>query len=311
MAIITNVTSGVSMNQLILADSQEANNVNIPSQGPVIDFCPCDYQCEYVNNVFASIDTDEYKNDSTSFLISLSDSTSVLEIRLIGSNGTDEIISDDTYGEYFAKGTIDNTPNQLNYVGFIASWKNIFDVLGQATYYFTFKETVFSQDFEKESVKYRLQSFSDEKAKDTFKFVFVQNGVIENGIDYTGLNWNIGLRIDAKLKYQTPILTLDNYPDTDRKQVQIQDKTIENFEIETYFIPSEIGDLITKTGILSNSILITNYDLMPYKKYNNFDIIIKEISDFKGNFKLNELASFTFSAEERIQNNVKRNVTYK
>lgn len=297
------------MLQLVLADSQEAKNVIIPQQGTIVDFCICDYECEYTNQVFATDSIDQYKNDKSSFLISLVDDTSVLEIRLIG-NGNDVLINDNTYGRYFQKGTFDNTENQVNYVGFVADWKKIFDSLGAGQYYFTFKENVFSQDFETESVKYQLQIFSDELAHKTVKFNLVQNGVVEGGIDYTGLDWDTEVRIKAKVNYQAPILTIDNFPTSGRVKTQIQDKTIENFQIETGLIPSKIGDLFVKSGAMSNQIYFTDYNLFAYKKYEDFNIIITEISDFKGNFNLNSTGSFTFAAEERVQNNVKRNVTY-
>ena len=309
MAIITEVCTGASMLQLVLADSQEAKNVEIPKKGAIVDFCICDYECEYINQVFASDSIDQYKNDKSSFLISLTDDTSVLEIRLIG-NGNDLLINDDTYGRYFAKGSFTNTINQVNYVGFVADWKKIFDTLGAGQYYFTFKETVFSQDFETESVKYQLQIFSDELANKTVKFNLVQNGVVEGGIDYTGLDWDTEVRIKAKVNYQAPILTVDNFATSGRVKTQIQDKTIENFQIETGLIPSKIGDLFVKSGVMSNQIYFTDYNLFAYKKYEDFNVIITEISDFKGNFNLNSTGSFTFIAEERVQNNVKRNVTY-
>ncbi len=309
MAIITEICTGASMLQLVLADSQEAKNVSLPSQGSEIDFCLCDYECEYTNQVFASVEDDNYKNDKSNFLISLTDDTSVLEIRLVG-NGNDILINDNTYGGYFAKGSFDNTENQINYVGFIADWKKIFDLLGAGQYYFTFKETVFNQDFETESVKYQLQIFSDVLANKSVRFNFVQNGVIEGGLDYTGLNWDTEIRIKAKVRYQAPILTVDNFQNSNRKITQIQDKTIENFEIETGLIPSKIGDLFVKTGVVSNQIYFTDYNLFAYKKYQEFNVVITEISDFKGNYNLNSTGSFTFIAEERIQNNVKRNVTY-
>ena len=312
MAIITEVCTGASMLQLVLADSQEAKNVVIPQQGAIVDFCICNYECEYINQVFASDSIDQYKNDKSSFLISLTDGTSISEIRLIG-NGNDILINNDDYGQYFAKGSFTNTINQVNYVGFIADWKKIFDNLGAGQYYFTFKETVFNQDFETESVKYQLYPFSDELAHKTVKFNLVQNGVVEGGLDYTGLRWDTEVRIEGKFNYKAPILTIDNFPTSGRVKTQIQDKTIENFpNYETGLIPSKIGDLfVKKWGQCQIKLYLTDYNLFAYKKYEDFNIIITEIPDFKGNFNLNSTGSFTFALQKkRVQNNVKRNVTY-
>jgi len=308
MAIITNIVTGTSMVQAVLADSQETPFVILPKVTSAIDFCVCDYQCDYINYVFADpLSTEDFKNDSTSFLIGLSADSAVLEIRLIG-NGQDVIISDNTFGEYFAKGSFTITENQINYVGFIADWKKIFDAFGGGQYYFEFKETVFSRDFVTESVKYQVSNYTDEKALNTVRLRFIQNGIIEDGLDYTGLNWITEIRIGGKMKYNSPILTLDNYQTENRTVRQIQDKSIENFELETYFIPSKIGDLFVKNGVLANNALITNYDPFSYKQYIDFPVLFTEITDFKGNYKTNNLASFVFTLEERLQNNVKRNV---
>ena len=308
MAIITENINSTPMFQSVLANSQESPFVVLPTVGTAIDFCVCDYECQYFNHVFADpIRTDDFKNDKSSFLIGLAADSSTLEIRLIG-NSQDLLINDNTFGEYFAKGSFTNTENQLNYVGFIANWKKILTAFGGGVYYFEFKETVFNRDFITESVKYRLSTYSEAKAFKTVRFRFQQNGLIENGLDYTGLNWITEVRIEGSLRYNAPTLTLDNYPDSGRTIKQIQDKTVKNFEIETNLIPSSIGNLFTEDGVLANNIFVTNYDWFAYEKYVDFPIIITEITDFKGNYRLNSLASFIFKAEERTQNNVKRNV---
>ena len=310
MAIITENTNSSPMFQTVLADSQESPFVVLPKTTSAIDFCVCDYECEYFNYVFADqSSTDDFKNDKSSFLVGLSTVSAVLEIRLIG-NGQDIVISDNIFGTYYPKGTFTNTENQLNYVGFVADWKKIYDAFGGGVYYFEFKETVFNRDFITQSVKYVLSSYSEQKAFKTLRLRFEQNGLIEDGLDYTNLNWITEVRIEGSLRYNAPTLTLDNYQNTNRSIKQIQDKTVKNFEIETSLIPSKIGNLFTLDGVLSNNILITNYDWFAYEKYIDFPIIITEITDFKGNYRLNSLASFIFKAEERTQANVKRNVTY-
>ena len=307
MAIITENNNNDQMTQAILAVSQEAPTINLPQKAVEIDFCVCDYVCEYVSNVFASIaDSTGYKNDKSSFLISLADETSTLEITLVGPND-ETIIDDDTFGEYFSKGSFTNTENQSNYLGFIADWKKILTIKGAGFYHFKFKENVFGEDFETESIKYRLLSYNEVQIFKTIRFKFIQNGIIENGLDYTGLNWTTEIRISAKLKFLASTLEQDNYLTSNRTISQIQDKKTKNFEIETGLLPSTIGDML-ENGSLSNNILITNYDWFSYKLLEDFAINITEISDFKGNYKLNPLGSFVFSATERQQNNIKRNV---
>lgn len=310
MAIITQNTNTLPMQLLNLADSQPSPVVILPNLGIDVDFCKCDYTCEYINTVFASqTDSSDYKNDKNSFLIGLSADSSVLEIRLKSTtNTTDLVINNNDFGQYFAKGSITFTENQQNYVGFIVDWRKIQQILGNGIYYFEFKETIFARDFITESVKFRLVGFTDERSNKTVRIKFVQNGIIEGGLDYRGLNWETQIRIVGYLKYNVPRLEIDNYQTSKRVVTQIQDKTIENFTIETDLIPSTIGDQIAKNGVLANNILITNYDLFAYKKYVDFDVVVTENSDFKGNYTTNELGAFSFKCDERTQNYIKRNV---
>ena len=308
MAIITENINSNPMQQLILADGYETQTVSTPKEKVLIDFCPCDYECEYVNNVFADpLGTEDYKNDKSSFLIALSSDTAILEINIV-KDGIPFIVNNNTYGQYFAKGSFTNTENQLNYVGFIADWKKIIDTLGTGKYYFEFKETVFNRDFITKTYDFRLSAFTDINANKTIRFRFLQNGLIEDGIDYSGLNWSTELRVKGKLRYTAPTLTVDNYQTSTRKVTQIQDKSIKNFEIETSLIPDSIGDLFTENGVIANNVFITTYDLFAYKKLIDFNVLFTEISDFKGNYNVNSKGSFTFALQERTQDTVKRNV---
>jgi len=309
MAIITENVNDNPMQQLILADGYTSEALSFPKESVVVDFCTCDYECEYVNYVFADPSTtDDYKNDSSSFLISLSSTSAVLEITIV-KDGIPIVINNNLYGEYFPKGTFTNTPNQVNYVGFIASWKKIIDTLGTGTYYFQFKETVFNREFITKTFNFQLTTFSDVKADKTIRFRFVQNGLIEDGLDYKGLNWITEIRIKGKFRYLKPTLVFNNYPNSKRTIKQIQDKSIKNFEIETYFIPEEVGDVFTENGVISNDTLVTNYDLFAYKKNTiDFNMIFTEVSDFKGNYNVNSMGSFTFTLQEITQDTVKRNV---
>jgi hypothetical protein len=305
------VTENINSNAMILmciADSQDVEMIDIQEVTTAIDFCLCDYQCDYINTVFASQDdSNEYKNDKSNFLIGLNANQSILEIRLIG-NGFDILISDNTFGTYYAKGSINNTQEQLNYVGFVCDWRKVQSLLQNGIYYFSFKETIAGREFITESVKYRLLPFSDKFADNTVKLKFIQNGKILNGLDYTGLNWVTELRVKGNVKYVEPTLTLDNYKTSTRTVTQIQDSVVENFEIETDMIPVSLGDLITKNGLLANSCLVTDYNLFAYKKLVNLDVLLTEVSTVKTNYSLNNLCSFSIKCEERNQNRVKRNI---
>ena len=183
MAIITQNINNNQMSHAVFAFSQDTPIVTLPEVGPQIDFCTCDYECEYENDVFADLTSSEdFRNDKSSFLIGLSADNSTLDIVLVDSSGNETIINDNTFGEYFAKGTFTGE-NQVNYVGFIADWKKILTGLGAGKYYFKFTETTFGEEFVTESVKYRLYPYNENIVINTIRFRFIQNGLIEFNIE--------------------------------------------------------------------------------------------------------------------------------
>lgn len=308
MTIITENINNLPMAKSVLAISQDAPLVIIPTEGVQIDFCICDYTCEYINEVFADASSSEdFKNDKTSFLTGLSADSATLEILLIGPDGSESIINNNTFGEYFAKGSFTETDNQINYVGFICDWQKVLTIKGAGTYYFKFTESVFGQDFEKTTIKYKLLPYNENMVYRTLRFKFIQNGLLEDGLDYTGLNWNTQVRIKGSLKKLPSELQQDNYFNGDRIVEQIQDKKLKNFQIETGLLNSDIGNLI-EDGTLSNRIFITNYKWGDYEMHEDLSINIISIDDFIGNFELNPLGAFVFTAQERKQDTVKRNV---
>ncbi len=217
------------------------------------------------------------------------------------------IIDDNALGEYFAKGSFTQTDNQVNYVGFICDWKKVLTVKGAGTYYFRFTENVFGTDYTTETIKYKLLPYNADLVYRTIRFKFIQNGLIEDGFDYTGLNWNTQVRIKGSLKNTASELQQDNYLNNGRVVEQIQDKKLKNFQINTGLVNSDIGNLL-EDGALSNRILITNYKWGDYEQFEDLSINITSIDDFIGNFELNPLGAFVFTAQERKQDTVKRNV---
>ena len=308
MSIFTFITDNNPMNQVILANSQDSETTQSPKEQIKTDFCLCNYLCKYENVVFAELEGNEdYKNDKTSFLFSVSSSTSTFEIILIDSSGNEEIINDNSFGEYFPLGSFNQQKDQEKYVGFICDWQKVFQVKGAGVYFFKFKENSFGSEVINESVIYRLQPFSEVIASKTVRFRFIQKGTIQNSLDYNGIDWTYEIRLKAKLNYSEPTFEQTDFLKGDRVVEQIQDSKIENIEIEVDFVPSVIGDFITDIGILSNNILVTNYGLADYKKYVDFDIIIKELTDLKANYEFNNLASFKLPSLGRNQSTVKRN----
>lgn len=306
MAIITENTNARPMSQLCLADGYKTEIVAI-KETVQKDICIC--ECEYTSPVFADlVDVSEYKNDKSSFIFDLQSNFATSNIYLVDSQEVEYSVEGGLYGDYFAKGSFTNSDKQKNYVGVVIDWKKVLNLLGPDNYYIKFNQNIFSQVFTTKTFIYKLTSFSDLKANKTIKFAWTQNGLIESGIDFSGLNWKNELRIEGKLKYLEPEITLTNYVTSLGVRKQIQDKVLEKIECETYFITSEILDIFAKNVVLANEIYVTNYDLYAFKNYLKFAVLIQEISNFKGNYTSNSKGSATLQMTERTENTRKRNI---
>ena len=85
MAIRTSNPTSNPMLHCCVACAQDIETVNIPTEIRELAFCICDYFCKYEEPVFGNLPDleDEYKNDKSSFVDSLTHSSSTVEAKLI------------------------------------------------------------------------------------------------------------------------------------------------------------------------------------------------------------------------------------
>jgi len=296
-----------------LACTQESDNIQIPSQPPGIDFCYCDFECEYEEEVFASPGNEDYKNDKSMFISELVDPTGTIQFKLYkGDETLLTTIIDNSLGEYTPLGgfpSFELTDHSLK-SGFIASWELIYNVYGIGQYYFEIVTTNFGREVVSKTQKYYLSIFSEKSADKTFVIRTLQNGYINNGLDYTGLNWVYQYRIPGKFKYGTPEFEKTTYLNSDRDEKQIQSQIIRTYEMSVDFIPSSLSKPLIEDNLLSNSI-----DVMSYNLWNQQDLIynfvsvvldgIEEVEDFERSQNANYIFTFSESSKNRIKRNFK------
>ena len=310
MAIISNQSNINPMAHTSFADKKDVRVIRGEVFPPLDDVCECIIgRCGYTNVVFGDIlDEKAYKNDFTSFIFNINGvSTNLQESFFLVKSDGSEIEIDTTLTSilYDTERILD--ANGL-LVGFRVFWRNILQAEGIGKYYFKFNIDGIIGTEEVSSIDYQLYSFTEQLARETVKLTWFQNGSIENGLDFTGLNVSSSLRFSGKVKYLADTLENDEYENVKRERVQIQSKIKKNYELVTYLIPKDLGDLITNDAALANSIELTSYNRNTYTQLVNQKVKFTEISDFRGNYDNNNTGSFTIKLENATQDTVKRNV---
>ena len=139
------------------------------------------------------------------------------------------------------------------------------------------------------------------------KFQFVQNGIKENGLDYTGLNFSYEFRLKGTLGNKQVIVEVDNYLNSSRTVRQIQDKIRYSYEFTSSLTDSTVLNSIWQIGLNANNILLTDYNVLNSERFENLSVVSLDSPDISY-YKNNPLVSVVIPFEDRQQTNVKRNV---
>jgi len=305
MTIFTQLPNPLPMEQTEFATKMATASIAIPQEVPTLDFCFCDYECDFEELVLADLaDNSSYKNDRTSFLLDVPDTgAGSFAIRLIAANGTTTNLVDNTYGTYFGLSTIAGQPTKA---GYLIEWQKVATLLGFGVYYFEVDNTNFTNTITTTSRKFRLTPYSETNADGTVKIETIHNGCIEGGVDYTGMNWIRSIRIPGIFGKPTFRLETDNYFDTQNNKTQIRDQIVHEYTLQTERLPSSVMAPIINDKILANQIFITDYNLFNFEDIRQKEVIATEIAEPSYASKSRK-ASFEISFEEKLQNTIKRN----
>jgi hypothetical protein len=249
-----------------------------------------------------------YENDFTSFLVS----ASVYDVQFVLFKDCEEvaILNNDELGEFYAKGYWKQadgfTFTQSNYTGFKIDWNIVFNSFGYGYYtietQFTFGET---SAFDFCSCKFLLQEYSKEKADKTIKIRTIQNGTILDSFDYLGMDWEQSWRLDGFFGYPQDKLESDNYLNSNRDLLQIQDKLFKEYTLQTDFI-ADCYKYIFDDILLSNTIFIDDFNIKNAFNLKNVDVIPTESNSEYFIESTETYKEITF--ESRSRKKVKRNV---
>lgn len=240
------------------------SGMSIRQQAPIIptiptdetkDFCNCLYECVYKEFVFASDNSNWWENDKSTFLYQKLIAADTIDLKLYKNDVFVADLTDDTYGEY-----LNDYDNPL-YLVFIIDWRKVYDIFSYGIYRVEAEKNIIGIDSIDVSHDYHLMFYRDELAHGTIRIESYQNGnILRSPFDYTGMYLYRSSRIRGRLNKLEPKATIDNYEDTTRVFRQIQGRLTDQFELETYVLPIELGELLIYDSLLGNEFLVTDYN---------------------------------------------------
>jgi len=250
-----------------------------PTEQPTNDFCYCEYECTYVEKVFADpVSTDYWKNDKNVFLYRKLLPSDTVTIKLFKDGVEIATIIDNTYGEYINGYPAPATAEQQLYVVFIIDWQKVLLAHGGGTYQICTELVIIGITSNQDSHKYRLCLYSDQAANGTVRIETYQNGnIIASPFDFTALNFYNSYRVPGKFTETAGKLQSDRYLNRDYKVNQIQDTMIPQFLLKTKRIDRPTGLTLTRDTVLANKVLITDYNIVNIDIFRRVEVYAESI----------------------------------
>ena len=285
-----------------------SNTIEIPSTPESTCLCIAS-DCERNSRVLADFsDSDDRKNDKTSFLFKLFSSSDTISIKLLKDDEEIETLDNNNFGTFYDIGSLSaGVPEQDFYSGYLLDWQAV--LLAHGIGYYTIKAdfTQFGSPVEFESQQFYLLPYSDDQANGSVKLVSYQNGNIESSqFDFTVMNWYQQIRFNGILWNKQSEFITDNYFNSNRKIIQIQDQIKNTYSLQIEFLQNSISEFIIENNLIANSILVTDYNVTNTTKYTNIPLAVEEIADSTELYYYNG-RSHEIIMTDRTQNIRKRN----
>lgn len=304
--ILSEITAGKQMILGGVSCRTPSKVIQLPVEENIT--CSCSFvasSCDYEELAFAypTDETDTYRNDFKSILITLLDSSSTYEFFLVGSDNVEIPLLDDTYGTLYDKGF--NTSQPLK-VGFRIDWFKAFNLLGGGVYNIRIKQTDFDNTITTDSHNIRLMMYSELASQGTVKIETTQKGVSLYGEDYNGMNWNNMNRIVAEFGNEAQQNEVSRLKDGNYQDFDIQNEFYYQYILSTNLLPSEIADFILNNDTKTDEIFISNYDVYAYRQYTDLGVVAEGTVDPSDDYKTNKNKKFNITFNDN-KTNVKRN----
>ncbi len=292
--------------QLVPVNSMasRAFTFGLPSTSEVnendIDYCA--FECEYIEKAFYSSSDDFWKKDKSSFLYQKTRQSDTINLELWRDGVKVDDITDNTYGEYF--------PSLSEFaVGFIADWTTIVNAQGNGLYQIVAQKNILGVDSEERSRTFRTMPYTDLTADKTVVLEWSQTGNIIRGFDYGQFQdggWNQRIRFSGEFFRETPESEIDEYLDSNYNRLQIQDKVVNRYSLQTKLIANSIYLSLSQDAALANEIKVTDFNILNNEIYRRLPLRFAGFEDLS-RFAFNRNYTFKLNFNDQFDDVRKRN----
>ena len=246
-------------------------------------------------DVFAQDSADpnykSYKNDYHTFYYELPIDTDTITLTLQKEGIDVSAITDDTYGTYYAAGTIDDYPL---YVIFKMDFYKIYNSLGAGSYNLKVERTEFgvSETAITESC-FNVRLFNWKLANETVRIDVVLNNNLTNTFNFLGLNLENSLRLPGFFEKIEPDFERDNIKYANDEFEQIRDEKINKYKLFIYPIEECKMEMIKDVFLLANEIKISDFNR------DNYNYELNEVAVLPD--ELNSLVSHHLARKQSME----------
>ena len=289
-----------------------ANTKNIISIFPTED--ERDFEsCGYRNLVLADATEEANQNDVNSFLFKLASSSDTIVMTLQKDSVDVVALNDDTYGTYYALGSITYYDDQVLYAGYVLEWSKVLALHGIGNYRLKIEITSYGDSSTNYSICYLLHQFSNSLADKTIRIESKMNGyMLKSKMNYKGLNLPDMIRVDgyfgdAEEEQETVSDIFSSLNGQNRVVEQRKVNVIDIYNFETEMLPKCIADKIRYYHFLANEVYMSDYNSY------NYDYDLKRIQVYKEDAfefdypKRNRSIIIKGKLKEKVQDNQKTN----
>lgn len=223
-------------------------------------------------------------------------------------------ITNSTYGDYAAIGSLTNRPDIWGFVlnfFFLANNHGF----GQYVVSISIKNSVGTVVNEYESPCFYLKPYECHSANKTVKIMVNQSGSIEGGFDWIGIEGNgltpesvfgrYEVRTYGKLSLVVPETTSELIPDTHRRNQLIQRGIIKNYELELRRVSGILSNAIMYEYMLGNPVIVSDYNLDNTEVFDNVEVEYLEVLEVDKKHG-NKQSNVKISLQEYRKDNIKR-----
>lgn len=272
---------------------------------PGYDVCACD-GCEFEEHAFVKNGGSWWENSKKRFIRSKQFASDTIEFTLWKNGAQVAALNASTYGDFYDFGS--SVLINPYYKAFIIDWNLVQLAFGYGKYTVRTVHTSLGTPRTYDSWVFDVKQYTSERADGTVRIESYQNGVLQNGFDYTGINIYQNLWIDGKFWNKQPKLEETNYKDTNLKKHQIQAEIKYTYDLETQLLPSAVFNRLNEDELLSNDIRITDYNLMNQEIYRRKEVHFADFGEVE-HHALTRRSNFVYKMEDRTENLRKRNIS--